>query len=111
MVFVLDGSIAIPPASPTANEAWRSNRGVQLSPPSALRQTPPPAVPMKMILLLFGWTAIAETKPLSSSPAGLGLMGLGPIGVQTDPVRVIVRLPRRNRHPRAAWAARRPLRL
>jgi hypothetical protein len=45
MVFVSFGSMATPAGSPMPSEICLSNIGVQVAPPSAVRQTPPPAVP------------------------------------------------------------------
>src|SRR2546421_8112381 len=87
---VLAGSIAIALGSPTPNAGARSKIGVQVVPPSRVRQTPPHAVPMKMMLLLFGLTAMAVTRPFAVIAPWS--MGLGPIGAQTVPFRLIFHL-------------------
>src|SRR4026209_1808437 len=55
-----------------------------------------------MMLPLLGLIAMAEVRPLSCRPPWV--IGLGPIAVQTVPVRVMAVSPCRRRHP-----ARRPL--
>src|SRR5437763_11814683 len=86
-MLVLTGSIAIAPGSPMPSAGARSKIGVQWAPASCVRQTPPHAVPMYMIFGLFGLTAIAVTWPFAlSAPWSIGL---GPMGCQTVPLRLI----------------------
>src|SRR5450755_1665305 len=90
---VLVGSIAIAPGSPMPSAGARSKIGVQVgwvAPPSRVRQTPPHAVPIKMMLELFGLTAMAVTWPFAViEPWSIGL---GPIGFQTVPFKLIFHL-------------------
>ena len=62
---VLNGSIAIAPGSPTPSAGARSKIGFHVLQPSCVSQTPPHAVPMYMMLELFGLTAMAVTWPLA----------------------------------------------
>src|ERR1700730_5083050 len=85
MMFGFNGSITM---SPTAREAWWSVRGVQVGVAERAFvdfQTPPCAPPVKTMLGLVGWTAMAETRPLTGV-AGPTDVSVWPLGMVEGPI-------------------------
>src|SRR4051794_20259633 len=68
--------------APIERVAWLSVKGVQLSPPSEVAQTPPPAAATYNLLGSYGLAAIAATRPLAAqSPGDPSTIGAGPTGL------------------------------
>src|SRR5262245_49915462 len=84
-----------------------SVKGVQVSPASAVFQTPPPAAARKMVLESTGSAASAATRPDVGSvkPLENSTVGAGPIGVHVDGssgIESVVALDRGDWAPRTA---------
>src|SRR5215831_19084340 len=79
------GSIAM---SPTARDGWWSVSGVQVGVAASafvVFQTPPCAPPTYTVLGSVGWTAMADTRPLTGETVGPAPVSVCPLGIDEGP--------------------------